>query len=254
MPTIDWNRKWDRYDWPDHGDEWSGQADYCGQPYETWKASAFETFMAGNLGPAAVSLEVGCGHGRWSSYLVANSARVTLVDLNPSCIDHCRERFSRCANVSYFTNDGASLPFVEDSSVDFIWSYDAFVHMEGNVIRAYLREFARILRPGGRAVLHHAGRRHGWLWLSFVARWGRPGKWFFRILSMKGNTAGGGDGDRGMISRERMRRMIRAAGLTVVFQVDSWGEDSRFDCKRFNDVITGMARPPEPEARGAPDR
>jgi SAM-dependent methyltransferase len=243
MPSIRWNRKWNRYEWPRHGEEWSGQAEYCNQPYEAWKSSIFETFIEPYVSPSGTSLEIGCGHGRWSPYLIDRSARVVLVDLNPDCVAHCRERFSDRDHVEYLVTDGSTIPLPESASVGFVWSYDSFVHMEADVILSYFREFARLLEPGGTAVIHHAGRRHAMLRLSFVAKWGRPGKGLYRLVSMKWNTAGGRDGDRGMISSRRVRELAREAGLSILFQVDSWGDRGQFDCKRFNDVITGLRKP-----------
>ena len=153
MPSTDWNKTWDkRYDWSRGGDEWTGQAEYCGQPYEDWKRSLLETFAQPNLAPTSVALEVAPGRGRWTEFLVANAAKVHLFDLNDSCIEACRQRFADVDHVTYCVNDGSSLPGVDAASVDFVWSYDSFVHMEADTIRGYLSEFARVLRPGGRFV------------------------------------------------------------------------------------------------------
>ena len=60
--------------------------------------------------------------------------------------------------------DGASLPGVQAGSVDVVWSFEAFVHMLPVDVAAYVGEVARVLRPGGRAVIQHAGGfdRRGW--------------------------------------------------------------------------------------------
>ena len=34
----------------------------------------------------------------------------------------------RCTNIDYFVTDGTSLPPV--TGIDFVWSFDAFVHMD----------------------------------------------------------------------------------------------------------------------------
>lgn len=59
---------------------------------------------------------------------------------------------------------------VEDRSVQAVWSFDVFVHVAPVDQAGYLSEIARVLSPGGVAVIHHAnGRnrgslpsRHGW--------------------------------------------------------------------------------------------
>ena len=61
-----------------------------------------------------------------------------------------------CSHSSYFVNDGKSLEMVLDGGVDFIFSFDSLVHAEDAVLKAYVAEFAKKLRPNGAAFLHHS--------------------------------------------------------------------------------------------------
>jgi hypothetical protein len=45
---------------------------------------------------------------------------------------------------------------VLDGGVDFIFSFDSLVHAEDAVLKAYVAEFAKKLRPNGAAFLHHS--------------------------------------------------------------------------------------------------
>jgi SAM-dependent methyltransferase len=78
------------------------------------------------------------------------------VDLSERCIEKCRDRFAHESHISYFVNDGKSLGMVDNASVDFIFSFDSLVHAEDAVLRAYMAEFAKILRPDGVAFIHHS--------------------------------------------------------------------------------------------------
>jgi hypothetical protein len=130
---------WDQqYDWPKDGDEWDGQARFCRQPYDAWKKSLVETFVAPNISLSSVVLEIAPGHGRWSKEMVGRCKELILVDLSPSCIGFCKEIFASYHHVRYITNDGMSLNAVEDNGVDFVWSYDSFVHMDKDTIGSYL--------------------------------------------------------------------------------------------------------------------
>ncbi|MFH0946171.1 MAG: class I SAM-dependent methyltransferase, partial [Planctomycetota bacterium] len=53
-------------------------------------------------------------------------------------------------------NDGQDLGFVGDETIDFIWSFDVFVHLEKPEVAAYFAHFKRVLRPGGLGVVHYA--------------------------------------------------------------------------------------------------
>ncbi len=242
MPSVDWNKEtWgERHDWARAGDEWTGMADHCGQPYDAWKQSLVDTFIVDLVPDGAKVVEIAPGHGRWTEHLLARG-HVTAVDINQSCLDVCAQRFAHAGNLTLSLTDGASLPFVADGSVDVVWSFDSFVHMEAEVFRGYLAEFARVLRPGGRAVLHHAGMRPWSLRLVGVTRrLGAPG----RVLQ---RWAGQGrwrdSGRRSAVSAPSVARWAAQAGLVVERQTQSWGSDGQYDVRKYGDWITVARRP-----------
>lgn len=242
MPSVAWNRRvWGReHVWSEDGDEWSGMAAYCGQPYSEWKEELVETFMASMPSGARV-LEIGPGHGRWTEYLIPKAETVALVDLNQSCLDSCRDRFEDCPNVSYHLTKAFSLQFLPDSSIDFVWSFDAFVHMDPEVVHGYLDELGRVLAPGGRAVLHHADRPDWSLKLSPIARrLGRPGRILQRLVILHRLRD---DGYRSDVSARLVAQWASAAGLIVLRQTDSWGKDGRHNVRKYRDRITSLEKP-----------
>lgn len=242
MPSVSWNRDtWnDKHEWNEEGDEWSGMAAHCGQPYLRWKQALLDEFLLPHVNEATDVVEVAPGHGRWSEALVARARSVALVDISPSCLDACRERFSDAASVSYHLTDGSSLPGVADRSVDFVWSFDSFVHIDQPVIEAYAAEFARVLRPGGRVVLHHADKRN---WALPVVRAGRrlgaPGRAAGRLVS-QGRLRD--SGNRSEVSREQVAAMLRARGFAVELQTSSWGSAGEFTVSKYHDCITTARR------------
>lgn len=159
MPDTAWNLKvWnDAYDWPKDGDEWSQQAEFCGIPYEKWKDQIRRTFIVPHVNPSSTALEIGPGHGRWSVMFPAKVTTLHLVDLSQTCIDYCKKRLAEHKNVQYHVNDGKSLPMIEKASIDFLWSFDSFVHIEEPEVRAYARELRRVMKPQSMGVIHHPG-------------------------------------------------------------------------------------------------
>ncbi len=153
MPTVEWNKEyWDPgTGWADHGEMWS---EYWGTPEMQWFGSIFPRIhrhlRAGTI------FEIACGYGRWTHFLREHCDRLFGVDLVAKCVEVCRKRFATANHLSFVQNDGRSLDFVPDSSVDFVFSFDSLVHTDATVIRAYLSQFPRILRPGGTAFLHHS--------------------------------------------------------------------------------------------------
>jgi ubiquinone/menaquinone biosynthesis C-methylase UbiE len=143
------NRKiWNEYDWSKRGDEWTRS--------EEWKAEVIRRFIDRYFSQGDVIVEIGPGGGRWSEILQPRARKLYLVDVAEKPLELCRERLAGCANVEYLLGDGRTLA-VPDGSVDGVWSYECFVHINPLDIRGYFHEFRRVLKPGGRALIHHAG-------------------------------------------------------------------------------------------------
>jgi len=242
VPDIEWNREvWDQaHDWSKDGDEWIGMAEHCRQPYEAWKSALVEEFLTPQVHDKDV-LEIAPGHGRFSQFIVPAARSTTLVDLSQTCLDACQSRFAAATNVTYVLTDGTSLPGVADESMDFVWSFDSFVHMELAVIDAYLAEIARVLRPGGGFTLHHAGKRDWALKLAPAAhRIGRVGRVALRVA---GQGRLHDSGRRADVSRERVAASLQSHGLTLTRQVQSWGSNGQFDVKKYGDWVTTGRKP-----------
>jgi hypothetical protein len=45
---------------------------------------------------------------------------------------------------------------IPDSSVDFVFSFDSFVHPDRDVVEAYLRQLGTKLKIGGKGFIHHS--------------------------------------------------------------------------------------------------
>lgn len=209
-------RRWDKdHAWPKHGDEWNRQAAACGIDYDAWKQSMVAHLIAPYAGPSV--LEIAPGHGRWTEHLIPRFGRVVAVDLSPSCIEYCRQRFTGAANVDYFVTDGTTLP---DVAVDFVWSFDAFVHMDRGVIASYLKEIARVLKPGGIAIIHHSN-----------------------VADLTGHSQEDAEGWRAPMTAALFAELARAAGLTVEDQFVYWDAEKKIGVPRLGDRVTRLKKP-----------
>jgi ubiquinone/menaquinone biosynthesis C-methylase UbiE len=240
--TVENNlRIWDRdYDWPADGDEWNGQAAHCGQDYALWKRALIDHFLVPRLQPQATLLEIGPGHGRWARHIAGRCAMFYLADLSTSCLEYCRQLLGD-QGLAYIPTNGRSLTGVPDASVDFAWSYDVFVHIGPQDTAGYLQDLARVLKPGGEAVIHHAGRRDALLPLDAMRQWGPFFLKLYNGLSL--GVWSTVDGWRSAMSRQRLARLARRAGLEVVRQQQTFGPGDAFAVLRFNDWITTLRRP-----------
>ena len=131
-------------------------------------------------------------------------------------------------------NNGKSLPFIPTNSIDFIWSFDSFVHMEKDVISSYFQEFARVLKPNERAIIHHHNLDRSKISLIMRAINGK------RVKRSLNNL-----GSRSNITKKDIIKLTKKWGLDIVFQGDSWGENNKYNCKFAQDYITCITKNPE---------
>ena len=153
MPQVDWNKRtWEAENkWLDGGDRWSGA---WGGPEMQWHGSLLPRIH--RFLPAGTILELGPGFGRWTQFLQAACEKLIVVDLSRPCIDACRRRFAESHHVECHVNDGKSLDMVPDGSIDFVFSFDSLVHVEEDVIRAYLDQLVRKMKPEAVGFIHHS--------------------------------------------------------------------------------------------------
>lgn len=147
--TVDQNRReWSAYDWQSQGSEWSSS---WGGDNPLWLAVIYPRIQA--FMPCTSILEIGCGYGRFTSYLHSKCRNFVGIDLTPKCVDACCRRFPYS---TFHVGDGKLFPQVRDASINFAFSWDALVHCDLDVLDSYITELRRILIPNSSAFLHHS--------------------------------------------------------------------------------------------------
>lgn len=224
MPTIDWNQQtWDgSYDWGRRGEEWSGA---WGGPDAQWHRTLQPRL--GALLPAGLVVEIAPGFGRWTTYLLEHCDRYVGIDLSESCIETCRKRFAAHAKATFTVNDGRSLPTVGDGEVDLAFSFDSLVHVEADVLAAYLRELARVLAADGVAFLHHSNLG---AYAHQLARRDRTPQRLQPMMQRRGILVRSHHRDPS-VTAVRFVELCRAAGLRCFSQeLVNWGDPRMIDC------------------------
>jgi len=230
MPTIADNRwSWDNPDhWLRHGDEWSTS---WGSTTGMWLGTILPRI--GGMLPADHVLEIAFGHGRVTELLLPRCKRYTGVDLAPTCVAFCRERFAGVGHAAFHGNDGTSMPMVADGSIDFAFSWDSLVHAEADAVLGYVAELGRVLRPGAAAFLHHSNLR------AFL----RDGVLAVPNVHWRATT----------VDAALLRERAPEHGLAVVAQeLVQWGAAEANDCfTLLRRLRPGEAAPPAREWRHA---
>jgi SAM-dependent methyltransferase len=105
-----------------------------------------------------LALDYGCGVGRLSRALAGEFAQVVGVDFSQSMLEEARRANAGIANLRFERNDGRSLPVIATGCVDFVYSVIALQHSPAQAQREIIREFGRVVAPGGVAVFQTPSR------------------------------------------------------------------------------------------------
>jgi ubiquinone/menaquinone biosynthesis C-methylase UbiE len=103
---------------------------------------------AGIALPEGRALDFGCGVGRLTQALALRFAEVDGVDISAPMIEQARGYSRHGERVRYHQSAAERLPF-PDATFDFVFSKIVLQHVALDLQKAYVREFFRVVRPGG---------------------------------------------------------------------------------------------------------
>lgn len=149
------------------------------------------TYLKPFVRPGTTAVEIGPGGGRWTQYMLSVK-RLYAVDYHEELLREHQKNFAR-PNVVHIKNNGDDFPGIPEHSVDFVFSFGTFVHLDTDIIDRYLTNLHGICKPSTDLVLHYSDKT------KVMARQSR----------------GFADNDP-----ERMRAMVEGAGYKIV------GEDT----------------------------
>lgn len=146
-----------------------------------------DRFIAPYVDLDQTALEIGAGGGRWTRYLLS-FRRVYVVDKHPELLDELARNF-RLPHLLPIANNGTDFPDIPDRSVDFVFSFGVFVHLDAPIIEAYLASLGRVVTPAANIVIQYSDKT------KEAAR---------RNKGFAENTP------------DRMRQMVLTAGYTIL--------------------------------------
>jgi phospholipid N-methyltransferase len=134
-----------------------------------------------------VAVEIGPGGGRWTRYLLAFRT-LYVVDYYAELLAELRRHYNR-PNLMFTKNNGTDFPGIEPGTVDFLFSFGTFVHLEADLIEQYLANMKAILKPGANVVIQYSDKT--------------------KIMAQLNDEFSDN-------TPERMRRMVETAGYRIV--------------------------------------
>lgn len=107
----------------------------------------------GILAPGRHLLDIGCGVGRFETALAPHVAAITGIDVSAAMLREARVRCAGLKNVRLVRISGQDLGPFRDRAFDAAIAVDSFPYLYqaggAGLVLAFVREVARVLRPGG---------------------------------------------------------------------------------------------------------
>lgn len=162
LNTFEQNyRFWNDYDWSGRGEEWSVN--------EEWKMKLVELIVDKEISNEDVVVEIGPGTGRMTEHILKRVSELICVDISVKCIEVLMEKFGSDEKIKFHHIEKVDLSFLNDNTIDKVFSYDVFVHIDKEIFEEYFKEFKRILKNDGSVIIHYnkAGEREGTFFSKF---------------------------------------------------------------------------------------
>jgi ubiquinone/menaquinone biosynthesis C-methylase UbiE len=124
----------------------------------------------------AMVLDAGCGYGQWTEALARRNGHVVAIDRSPNMVVTTK-LYAEAFGIDNIEVREGELPHLDfpDNTFDLIWCWGLMMFVNR---RTTLREFHRILKPGGRVL---------------VGCCNAPGRWVFKLLkALRAPTASRG--------------------------------------------------------------
>lgn len=167
--------------------------------------------------PRGRALDFGCGVGRLTQALADEFQQVLGLDIAESMVEAARSHNRHGQRVRYRVNTSDRLEGIDDASFDLVYSSKTLQHIPPEHARRYIREFVRVLRPGGLAIFQvRNGPRiePGTLRAALYRLRHRHLRRFWRRLRAKPAY------EMHFVNRDRVTELVRDGGGRVVHVQD----------------------------------
>jgi ubiquinone/menaquinone biosynthesis C-methylase UbiE len=111
-------------------------------------------------------LDVGCGTGRITEFLLKKGYLVSGVEPAQNMVEVCKEKLN-CFNPLIKKGDIENIPF-KDNSFDKVYTMHVLFHLPKSVIKAGIAEMYRVVKPEGKIYLDFSNKNGIWTQLSLL--------------------------------------------------------------------------------------
>jgi hypothetical protein len=120
-------------------------------------AFVLERYLRPYVDPTRVAVEIGPGGGRWTRHLTG-FRKLYIVEYYAELLSEVQRTFVRRENLVFIKNNGNDFPGIPADSIDFLFSFGVFVHLDMPIVESYLDNIKPIIKPGANVVIHYADK------------------------------------------------------------------------------------------------
>jgi len=120
---------------------------------QNWKGeNIFIDLLKKYSNPIFTALEIGCGGGRITNIAKNLFAHIIATDISSEMIRKASTEV-QSSKIKWLVSDGFTLDNITNTSQDFVYSHDVFVHFSSMQVYPYLVHIRRILKNNGIGIL-----------------------------------------------------------------------------------------------------
>ena len=150
-------------------------------------------FLLPYLNSSTRIIEIGPGGGRWTRYML-KAKKIYAVDFYQPVLNELAKNYNS-PNIQYIKNNGSDFPSIKNHSIDLIFSFGTFVHLDIDIIEEYLKNIKPLLKASSNVIIQYSDRT-------------KP-LGYKKIVNSRDNR-GFADNDP-----ERMRELIKNSGYKI---------------------------------------
>jgi len=106
--------------------------------------------------PEHCAVEIGPGGGRWTRYMLGFK-KLYVVDYYTELLKELKRNFKH-PNIEFVKNNGTDFPGIKNGSIEYLFSFGTFVHLDTHLIKKYLTNMKHILKPEANVVIQYSDK------------------------------------------------------------------------------------------------
>lgn len=153
------------------GDEWGRKSDV---------EKIVSEYIYPFITKESIIAEIGSGGGRITSKVVNRCKELYCFDISSEMLKKAEAALANYSNVNYILLNQSQFPDSFTEKIDFVYSFDVFVHLDLHTMWKYFNEIRRILKEGCMAFLHTTNLKapDGWERFSHQTAYSLEGHYF----------------------------------------------------------------------------